>query len=51
MPYKNAVRVAMEYANSELNHTIEERIAEASLNLNCHSTESADAESIGTGLV
>jgi len=48
---KNAVRVAMEYANSKLNHTIEERIAEASRNLNHHTTESADAESIGTGLV
>jgi hypothetical protein len=41
----------MEYANSKLNHTIEERIAAASRNLNHHTTESADAESIGTGLV
>ena len=48
---KNAIRVAMEYANSKLNHTIEERIAAASRNLNHHTTESADAESIGTGLV
>ena len=48
---KNAIRVAMEYANSKLNHTIEERIAAASRNLNHHATESADAESIGTGLV
>src|SRR5271169_389453 len=48
---KNAIRVANEYANSKLNHTIEERIAAASRNLNHHAAESADAESVGTGLV
>jgi hypothetical protein len=41
----------MEYANSKLNHTIEERIAAASRNLNQHAADSADARSIGTGLV
>lgn len=48
---KNAVRVAMEFANSSLNHTIEERIAAASRNLNHHAAESASQESIGTGLM
>ncbi len=47
---KNAIRVAMEYANSKLNHTIEERIAAASRNLNHHATESADAEPLRPGL-
>jgi len=48
---KNAVRVAMEFANSKLNRTIEERIAEASRNLNSHTTEPASAGSVGTGLI
>ena len=48
---KNAIRVAMEYANSKLNHTIEERIAGASRNLNHHASESAEAGSVGTGVV
>jgi phosphate acyltransferase len=48
---KNAVRVAMEFANSSLNRTIEERIAEASRNLNHHAAESAEAGPVGTGLV
>ena len=48
---KNAIRVAMEFANSKLNHTIEERIAEASRNLNHHAAESAQPGAVGTGLV
>jgi phosphate acyltransferase len=48
---KNALRVAMEFANSKLNRTIEERIAEGSRNLNHHDTQSAEARPIGTGLV
>jgi len=49
---KNAVRVAMEFANSKLNRTIEERIAEASRSLNHHSDEhTAETGPIGTGLV
>ena len=47
---KNAIRVAMEYANSKLNHTIEERIAEASRNLNNHVTDSATAGPVGSSL-
>jgi len=41
----------MEFANSKLNHTIEERIAEASRYLNHHDTEAAPAGPVGTGLV
>jgi glycerol-3-phosphate acyltransferase PlsX len=48
---KNALRVAMEFANSKLNRTIEERVAEASRYLNHHDTQSAEAGPIGTGLV
>ena len=48
---KNAVRVAMEFANSKLNHTIEERIAAASRNLNNHSPEPPEAGPVGTSLV
>ncbi|HTV64564.1 MAG TPA: phosphate acyltransferase PlsX [Bryocella sp.] len=48
---KNAIRVAIEFANSKLNHTIEERIAEASKNLNHHASESTEAGPVGTGLV
>src|SRR5579862_1979885 len=48
---KNAVRVAMEFANSKLNRTIEERIAEASRNLNHHDSHTAESGPIGTGLV
>jgi glycerol-3-phosphate acyltransferase PlsX len=48
---KNAVRVAMEFANSKLNRTIEERIAAASRNRNNHAAESAQAGPVGTGLV
>jgi glycerol-3-phosphate acyltransferase PlsX len=47
---KNAIRVAMEFANSKLNHTIEERIAEASRNLNHHTAETAPAGSFDSGL-
>jgi glycerol-3-phosphate acyltransferase PlsX len=48
---KNAIRVAMEFANSKLNHTIEERVAAASRNLNHHAAESAKAGPVGTGVV
>ncbi|MGA7461827.1 MAG: phosphate acyltransferase PlsX [Candidatus Korobacteraceae bacterium] len=48
---KNAIRVAMEYANSKLNHTIEERIAEASRNLNHHPSEPPAPVPLGSGLV
>jgi glycerol-3-phosphate acyltransferase PlsX len=48
---KNAIRVAMEFANSKLNHTIEERIAEASRNLNHHDAHAAEPGPVGTGLV
>ena len=48
---KNAIRVAMEFANSRLNRTIEERIGEASRNLNNHTTETAEAGPVGRGLV
>ena len=48
---KNAVRVAMEFANSKLNRTIEQRIGEASRNLNHHEPHTAEAGPIGTGLV
>jgi len=48
---KNAVRVAMEFANSKLNRTIEERIAEASRNLNHHTPEIAQAGPVETGLL
>ncbi len=41
---KNAIRVAVEFANSKLNHTIEERIAEASKNLNNHHHPGEPAE-------
>jgi glycerol-3-phosphate acyltransferase PlsX len=48
---KNAIRVAMEFANSKLNHTIEERIAAASRNLNHHPPEPPEAGPVGTSLV
>ncbi len=48
---KNAVRVAMEFANSRLNSTIEERIAAASRGLTHSAPEPAEADSIGSGLV
>jgi glycerol-3-phosphate acyltransferase PlsX len=48
---KNAIRVAMEFANSKLNHTIEERIAGASRNLNHHPPEAPEAGPVGTSLV
>ncbi len=48
---KNAIRVAMEYANSKLNHTIEERIAEASRNLNHHPSEPPAPQPLGSGVV
>jgi hypothetical protein len=38
----------MEFANSELNHTIEERIAAASRNLNHHPAEAPEAGPVGT---
>jgi hypothetical protein len=45
------VRVAMEFANSQLNHTIQERIAGASRNLNHHPPQSPQAGPVGTGIV
>lgn len=47
---KNAVRVAMEFANSQLNDVIQERIA-ASKNLNNHVTDAATAGPLGSSLV
>ncbi|MGB8772206.1 MAG: phosphate acyltransferase PlsX [Candidatus Korobacteraceae bacterium] len=47
---KNAVRVATEFANSQLNDVIQDRIA-ASKNLNNHATDSAAAGSVGSSLV
>ncbi len=44
---KNAVRVAMEFANSRLNHTIEERIAAAGKCANHRAAESHPAGSVG----
>ena len=48
---KNAVRVAMEFANSKLNCTIESRIAEASRNLNHRDDDHPETGAVGTGLV
>ena len=48
---KNAVRVAMEFANSQLNDVIQERIAAASKNQNNHVTDSATAGPLGSSLV
>ena len=48
---KNAVRVAMEFANSKLNHTIQERIGGESRNLNHHPPETPQAGPVGTGVV
>ncbi len=48
---KNAVRVATEFANSQLNDVIQDRIAAASKNLNNHATDSAAAGSVGSSLV
>jgi phosphate acyltransferase len=48
---KNAVRVAMEFANSQLNDVIQERIAAASKNLNNHVTDAATAGPLGSSLV
>ena len=48
---KNAVRVAMEFANSQLNDVIQERIAAASKNLNNHVTDAAAAGPVGSSLV
>jgi phosphate acyltransferase len=48
---KNAIRVAVEFANSRLNRTIEERIAESSRNLNHHAPETAEAGTVETGLL
>jgi phosphate acyltransferase len=48
---KNAVRVATEFANSQLNDVIQDRIAAASKNLNHHATDSAAAGSVGSSLV
>ena len=48
---KNAVRVAVEFANSKLNCTIAERIAAASKNLNHHAAEAATADTVGRGLM
>ncbi len=48
---KNAVRVAMEFANSQLNDVIQERIAAASKNLNNHTTDAAAAGPVGSSLV
>ncbi len=51
---KNAIRVAMEFANSSLNRTIEERIAGASKSLNhdpARPAQSGQAGPVGTGLL
>jgi phosphate acyltransferase len=48
---KNAVRVAMEFANSQLNDVIQERIAAASKNLNIHASDAAAAGPLGSSLV
>jgi glycerol-3-phosphate acyltransferase PlsX len=48
---KNAVRVAMEFANSQLNDVIQERIAAASKNLNNHVRDAATAGPLGSSLV
>src|SRR5664280_1817582 len=48
---KNAVRVAMEFANSQLNSEIQERIAAAGKNLNNHVTDTAAAGPVGSSLV
>jgi glycerol-3-phosphate acyltransferase PlsX len=48
---KNAVRVAMEFANSQLNDVIQERIAAASKNLNNHVSDAAAAGPLGSSLV
>jgi glycerol-3-phosphate acyltransferase PlsX len=48
---KNAIRVAMEFANSSLNQTIEERIAASSKNPNHQAVRSAQTGPVGTGLV
>jgi glycerol-3-phosphate acyltransferase PlsX len=48
---KNAVRVAMESANSQLNDVIQERIAAASRSINNHATDETAAGSVGTGLL
>jgi glycerol-3-phosphate acyltransferase PlsX len=49
---KNAIRVAMEYANSKLNHTIEESIAGASRNLSHHQPNaSTKIDALGTAVV
>jgi hypothetical protein len=41
----------MEFANSSLNRTIEERVAGASKGLNHQSTETAQAGPVGSGLL
>jgi glycerol-3-phosphate acyltransferase PlsX len=48
---KNAVRVAMEFANSQLNDVIQERIAAASKNLNNHVSDAAAADPLGSSLL
>jgi phosphate acyltransferase len=48
---KNAVRVAMEFANSQLNDVIQERIAAASKNLNNHVSDAAAAGPLGSNIV
>lgn len=48
---KNAIRVAMEFANSRLNHTIQERIGEASRNLTHHEIEPTQPGPVGTRLL
>ncbi len=48
---KNAVRVAMEFANSQLNDVIQERIAAASKNLNNHVSDAAAAGPLGSSLL
>jgi phosphate acyltransferase len=48
---KNAVRVAMESANSQLNSVIEERIAAAGKNVSNHAANSAAVGPVGSSLV
>jgi glycerol-3-phosphate acyltransferase PlsX len=48
---KNAIRVAVEFANSKLNRTIEQRIAEASRGLNHNHAEPPGTGPISPGLL
>lgn len=47
---KNAVRVASEFANSRMNHVIEQQIAAASSQLENHNGKAAEASHAGRGM-